>query len=255
MKRGLVYVAGMPIARADLNRAAEWMCEDAASDTPRVYVLVNAHSSKLVRDDRRYADLLNDTDLCVALPDGASVTRAAALLGYGDIGRCPGPDLLEVCCESCMREDIPVFLLGGHAGVAERLAANLTVRYPGLRVAGVATPPFGEWAETANRSLIQTVKDSGARLLWLGVSAPKQEVWAYEHAEELNLPIGCVGAAFDFNSGLKQRAPHFVRTVGLEWLFRLASEPRRLWKRYLVGNTLFVCAVLRYRKRAAGRGT
>jgi len=135
--------------------------------------------------------------------------------------------------------------------VADVLADSLRSRHDGLIVAGTATPPFGEWSAEENRRLVEAVKSSGARILFMGVSAPKQEIWAYEHVDELQMPIVCVGAAFDFGAGAKSRAPEWMRKAGIEWVHRLLSEPGRMWKRYLVGNTLFIWDVVRYGRRPA----
>lgn len=247
-------VAGIPVVRADLETATGMLVEDARSERARVYVLVNAHSAKLRRESEAYAAVLLDTASAVCLPDGASVTAAARMLGHGDIGRCPGPDLLEAACEECARQRIPVYLLGGGEGVAAGLAAALVARHPGLEVAGAATPPFGEWHEADSLAMIEAVRASGARVLWVGVSAPKQEVWAYRARSALGMPAVCVGAAFDFNTGAKPRAPRWMRRLGVEWLHRLLTEPRRTWKRYLVGNTLFMADVVRFGRRRFDSG-
>jgi len=246
-----VPIAGFPIWRARSAEASDYVMVDASALSPRTYVLVNAHSAKLRRESPEYAVLLADTDCCVNLPDGASVTYAARLLGYGDIGRCPGPDLMEDACAKAADGGIPVFLLGGADGVAPALGDALRSRHPGIVVAGTATPPFGEWSAEENRRLVEAVRTSGARILFMGVSAPKQEIWAYEHLDELQMPIVCVGAAFDFGTGTKSRAPEWMRKAGLEWAHRLLSEPGRMWKRYLVGNTLFIWDVIRYGRRSA----
>ena len=245
-------IAGIGISAGDLSAAVARVAEGASGRAVgATYVLINAHSAKLRRESAAYAALLADTECCVNLPDGASVTHVARLLGYGDIGRCPGPDLMEAVCAKAAVDGIPVFLLGGADGVAPALADALRSRHGGLMVAGTATPLFGEWSDEENRRLVAAVRESGACILFMGVSAPKQEIWAYEHLDELQMPIVCVGAAFDFGTGTKSRAPEWMRRMGLEWVFRLASEPRRMWKRYLVGNTLFIWDVLRYGRRLA----
>lgn len=246
-----LYIAGMPIVPADVQRAAELICEDARDGRSRVYVLVNAHSAKLRRESLGYAEVLFDGSRTSGLADGASVAAAARLLGYGPIGRAPGPDLLEACARSCAEESVSMFLLGGAEGVVAALAQALQGRYPALTLAGTATPPFGEWPEVESRRLVEAVRASGAQLLVMGVSAPKQEIWAYRFAEELAIPILCVGAAFDFNSGRKSRAPEWMRRLGIEWVHRLLTEPGRLWRRYLVGNTLFIADVVRFGTRSA----
>lgn len=213
--------------------------------------MVNAHSAKLRRESPAYAAVLADMDRCVNLPDGASVTYAARLLGYEGVGRCPGPDLMEEVCAGAAIEGTSIFLLGGAEGVAPALADALRSRHGGLVVAGTATPPFGEWSAEENHRLVEAVRSSGARILFVGVSAPKQELWAYEHLDELRMPVVCVGAAFDFGTGTKSRAPEWMRNAGIEWVHRLFSEPGRMWKRYLVGNTLFIWDVIRYGRRLA----
>lgn len=250
MSAPITMIAGIALRALDAS-AAVVRVADEGSGARHVYVLVNAHSAKLRRESLEYARLLADTDRCVNLPDGASVTYAARLLGHGDIGRCPGPDLMEAVCARAAVDGIPIFLLGGAEGVADALAEALRSRHEGLIVAGTATPPFGEWPEEASDRLVRAVKDSGARILFMGVSAPKQEIWAYEHLDEIQMPIVCVGAAFDFGTGTKSRAPEWMRKAGVEWVHRLVSEPGRMWKRYLVGNTLFVWDVIRYRRKLA----
>ena len=246
-----VAVAGVPVTAISTTIAAQEVCRGGWESRAATFVLVNAHSAKLRWDNPAYAALLADTDRCVNLPDGASVTYAARLLGYGDIGRCPGPDLMETVCAKAAEEGIAIFLLGGAQGVSDRLAGALQSRHQGLEIAGTATPPFGEWPEDENDRLVRAVRDSGARILLMGVSAPKQEIWAYEHLDQLNMPIVCVGAAFDFATGRKSRAPRWMRRAGLEWVHRLVTEPGRMWKRYLVGNTLFVWDVVRYGRKLA----
>lgn len=242
--------AGVSLRALDTVGAVERVIS-GGSEASRVYVLVNAHSAKLRRESPVYAALLADADRCVNLPDGASVTYAARLLGYGDIGRCPGPDLMESLCARAASDGIPIFLLGGAEGVAPALADALRLRHDGLIVAGTATPAFGEWSAEESLRLVEAVRASGARILFMGVSAPKQEIWAYEHLDELQMPIVCVGAAFDFGTGTKARAPEWMRKAGIEWVHRLLSEPGRMWKRYLVGNTLFIWDVVRYGRRLA----
>lgn len=247
----VLEVAGIPIMRTDQWCASMRACEDALQSRGLVFVLVNAHSAKLRRESPAYARLLADANRCVNLPDGASVTYAARLLGYGNIGRCPGPDLMEAICGQAAAEKTPIFLLGGGDGVAPALADALQSRHDGLIVAGTATPPFGEWSREENRRLVEAVRSSGARILFMGVSAPKQEIWAYEHLDEIQMPIVCVGAAFDFGTGAKSRAPEWMRRAGLEWIHRLLTEPGRMWKRYLVGNTLFLWDVIRFGRKPA----
>ena len=188
-------------------------------------------------------------DAVVPLADGASLALGAALVGHGRIGRCPGPDLFERASQRAALDGTRFYLLGGAEGVVDELTAVLRERFPGIQIVGTATPPFGVWTDELSRGLVEQVQESDADVLWLGVSAPKQELWAVRWHADVGRPIVCVGAAFDFLSGRKPRAPLWMRRIGAEWLFRLLSEPRRLLWRYLGGNAVFLFDLMRYRDK------
>lgn len=247
-----VHVAGLRVSRADIGRALDLIWEDAAAHRAHVYALVNGHSAMLRRRVPAYAATL-EAETTTGLPDGAPLAFGAQLLGLGSLGRSPGPDLLEAATARAAADATPMFLLGGGPGVADDLSGALRESYPGLQIVGTLTPPYGEWQSDGSLEMCTLVRESRARVLWLGVSAPKQEIWAHEFLSELGLPVVCVGAAFDFLAGRKRRAPKWMRSVGMEWLFRLASEPRRLWRRYLLGNAVFVADLLRYGTRRPGQ--
>lgn len=243
-----IHVAGLPVVKADVARALDALWDDARACRPRVYALVNGFSATLRREPA-YRALLLAADT-VPLADGTPMTVGALLTGQGRISRCPGADLLEAAAARAAAADgTSFYLLGGGGGVASELATRLSDRHPGLRIAGHATPPFGDWSDEESARLADAVVASEADIVWLGVSAPKQEIWAARWAPRMGLPVVCVGAAFDFLSGRKPRAPRWMRGIGLEWLFRLLSEPRRVWKRYLVGNAVFVLDLLRWGRR------
>lgn len=239
-------MAGLPVLPVDVEGALDLIWTDAAEGCGRTYVLVNGYSAQLRRGSQEYTRLLGEHDAVVPLPDGAPLAFGARLLGRKGFPRCPGPDLMEAAAERASLDSKRLYLLGGLQGVADTLADSLKQRFDGLQVAGTQSPPLGEWPDTLSHRLIEDVRTAGADILFLGVSAPKQEVWAHNHAGRLGIPVVCVGAAFDFLSGGKARAPRWMRTIGLEWVFRLVSEPRRLWKRYLFGNAVFVAAFLRH---------
>jgi N-acetylglucosaminyldiphosphoundecaprenol N-acetyl-beta-D-mannosaminyltransferase len=137
-------------------------------------------------------------------------------------------------------------LYGGAGGVPERLANNLQRRYPGLQIVGSFSPPFRPLTDEEDKQVVQAINEANPDFVWIGLSTPKQERWMATHANQLTAPVLVgVGAAFDFHSGLKTQAPRWMQRSGLEWLFRLASEPRRLWRRYSVNNPLFILLVLR----------
>lgn len=241
------YIAGLPVVVGGVPAAVSGLFADAGARAARVYVLVNAYSATLRRDPA-YASVLASPDI-VPLADGTPLTTGAFLTGQGKIGRCPGPDLMEAAAARAAEDGTSFFLLGGGPGVAEALAEALAARHTGLCIAGTLAPPFGEWSDAGSQAMCAAIRDSGADVVWLGVSAPKQEIWAHRWRVEVGRPIVCVGAAFDFLSGTKARAPRWMRAIGMEWLFRLISEPRRVWRRYLGGNAVFLFDLVRWGRR------
>jgi N-acetylglucosaminyldiphosphoundecaprenol N-acetyl-beta-D-mannosaminyltransferase len=179
-------------------------------------------------------------------PDGMPLVWLGRRLGFGQIKRVYGPDLMLALCEYSMGKAYSHFLYGGGPEVPEKLAEELKDRFPGLQVAGVYSPPFRELTPEEDEGVIKMINDSGAQIVWIGLSTPKQEKWMSSHLKKLkaSVLIG-VGAAFDIHSGLKPQAPAWMRNSGLEWLFRLITEPKRLWKRYAINNPMFVALAAR----------
>jgi N-acetylglucosaminyldiphosphoundecaprenol N-acetyl-beta-D-mannosaminyltransferase len=179
-------------------------------------------------------------------PDGMPLVWLGRRLGFGQIKRVYGPDLMLALCEHSMGKAYSHFLYGGGPEVPEKLAEELKDRFPGLQVAGVYSPPFRELTPDEDEGVIKMINDSGAQIVWIGLSTPKQEKWMSSHLKKLKAPVLIgVGAAFDIHSGLKPQAPAWMRNSGLEWLFRLITEPKRLWKRYAINNPMFVALAAR----------
>lgn len=166
-------------------------------------------------------------------PDGMSVVWLLKILGHREVGRVTGTDLmLDICAHSGER-GWRHFLYGGELGVGERLAGVLRDRFPGLRIAGWLSPPFGDIGPEEDEAIVSQINQSSADIVWVGISSPKQERWMGSHLGRVTAPVLVgVGAAFDFLTGRKPRAPVWMQRTGLEWVYRLASDPRRLWRRY-----------------------
>lgn len=206
----------------------------------RHYVCVrDVHGLMLCRGDDAYRRLHNRAGLVV--PDGMPLVWAARLRGHRHAGRVSGADLMMALCRAGAADGRRHFFLGGAPGVAEKLAARLRETVPGLRIVGAVGPPIWPWPPAEDRRLVRMINDSGADVVWIGLGSPKQEQWMAANRDRLDpsVLIG-VGAAFDFLAGTKRRAPLWMRRVGLEWLHRLISEPRRLWRRYLLVTPRFV---------------
>lgn len=177
--------------------------------------------------------------------DGLPLAWVARLRG-ADAERVCGPDVMLTLCDRGRALGLRHYFVGGGEGVADQLAAALSERFPGIAVAGTATPPFRELTEPEDAALVEAINVAAPDIVWVGLGSPKQELWAEAHAARLATGlILAVGAAFDFHSGRLRRAPRWMRRVGLEWLFRLIMEPRRLLRRYLVTNSQFLILLAR----------
>jgi N-acetylglucosaminyldiphosphoundecaprenol N-acetyl-beta-D-mannosaminyltransferase len=188
--------------------------------------------------DAYFKTILNATDLVV--PDGTPLVYIGRNRGHVLPRRVYGPDLLLEFCAATEAQGYRHFFYGGAPGTAERLAQSLQVRFPGLQIAGALSPPFRPLNTEEDAEIMATIARSTPDLLWVGLGTPKQERWMHEHKGRLSVPVMVgVGAAFDILSGARQQAPRWMREHGLEWLFRLRQEPRRLWRRYLIGGVQF----------------
>jgi N-acetylglucosaminyldiphosphoundecaprenol N-acetyl-beta-D-mannosaminyltransferase len=237
-----------PVDRISMEYAALLVTEallHRGALPPLTIVGPNAHLVNLAERNRRFAEAMRAADL--AVPDGISVVMASRLLRVPIPERVTGGDLMERLCAEAAVYGFRLFFLGGLPGAAIMAANNLRRRYPGLKICGSYCPRLGfenDPAETEHiRHMINVYEPD---LLCVAFGAPKQEIWMQENRGRLRVgAILPVGAAFDTQSGLRRRAPELFQRLGLEWLFRLAMEPRRLWRRYLIGNAQFALLVLR----------
>jgi N-acetylglucosaminyldiphosphoundecaprenol N-acetyl-beta-D-mannosaminyltransferase len=205
-------------------------------------------------DDPGYNALMEAADLVT--PDGMPLVWGLRLLGVPDASRVYGPDLTPLVCEEAARRGVPVGFYGGQDDVLDDLAASLTARYAGLRIAYRWSPPFRPLTAEEEAKVVDDLVRSGTRVLFVGLGTPKQERWMADHKGLPMVMLG-VGAAFDFLSGRKRQAPRALQGLGLEWLYRLVHEPRRLWRRYLYRNPRFVAlfAAQLLRQRQTRRST
>lgn len=186
---------------------------------------------------------LNQLDL--ATPDGQPVRWALAWLHHIKLAdRVYGPTLMLKLCEKAQQERLPIFLYGSRPAVIEALEINLISHFPRLVIAGKEPSKFRCAYPQEKQEIVQRIKQSQAALTFVGMGCPRQEVWIYEFRSELQIPLVAVGASFDFHAGLLPQAPAALQRVGLEWLFRFFIEPKRLWKRYLFLNPLYIWLLL-----------
>ena len=238
-----VNILGVGVGAVNLDTAMEiidgWIArrEKQYATLTNVHCVMECQASEEVRRVHNNAGLVN--------PDGVPLVWVCRLLGHANVGRVYGPDLLEAMCAKSAETGYRHFFYGGAEGVAQHLGNELQRRYPGLAVAGAHSPPLRGFGEMEEDAVIEAINATGPDIVWVGLGAPKQEQWMADHRHRLSAPalIG-VGAAFDFLTGRKPQAPRFMQRSGTEWIFRLCTEPRRLWLRYLKYNPLFVLLVL-----------
>jgi len=183
----------------------------------------------------------------LAVPDGQPLVWALRALGHARATRVYGPDLMAHFCARAAASGTPIYLYGGRTPEAlELLEARLRERFPGLRIVGGFSPPFRALSAEEERDVVAAIDASGAEVVWVGTGQPKQEKWMLAMRPRLRAPLLVgVGAAFDFHAGLVSQAPAWMQRNGLEWVYRLSREPRRLWRRYARYNPLFVVGFVR----------
>lgn len=237
-----VDTLGVGVSALNLDRAME-VIEGWIEAGARTYVCVTPVAGVMAcQRDPELRRIFNASGMTT--PDGMPIVWLLRLLGHRSVGRVYGPDLLRAVCRRSESAGWRHHFYGGLPGVAERLAGRLQAEHRGLQIAGFGTPPIPWEPGREDRQAVDTINSSGADIVWVGLSTPKQERWMAIHRAGLQAPVLIgVGAAFDFLSGVKPQAPRWMQRAGLEWLFRLASEPRRLWPRYLADNPLFVVLV------------
>lgn len=205
----------------------------------RVVHLCNAHNLLLAAKHERYRTIMNSGDL--NLPDGAATVLAGWLLGARPQGRVAGADLLAAVCSWGVDRSVRHFFYGGTPASLEAMISALGSAYPGIKIAGFYAPPFRPLTKEETEEVSRTINEAGAQIVWVGLGTPKQDEWmeAFRGRLDGSVLVG-IGAVFDFLSGTRTRAPRWMQCSGFEWLHRLGTEPRRLWRRYLVGNPEFV---------------
>ncbi len=244
-----IPVIGLPIAATTYTGAVEWILTHATK-ADRAYAVeaANTHVAALARHDPAFGESMRKFDLIV--PDGMPLVWAVntQLPATEKLtARVYGPTLmLETLLATQDRGEFRHFLLGGKESTLTKLKQSFTTRFPGTAIAGMYSPPFGEWPADEFDRVCEKIRTSGANLIWIGLGCPKQEHWIANHKNLL--PPGVyfgIGAAFAFHAGEVKQSPPIFQKLGLEWAYRLAMEPRRLFKRYFTYNTLFLYHLLR----------
>lgn len=236
-------MVGAFIDAVDWDEAIQRISSWASERQSRYVCICNVHSVVTGRLDAGFGQVLSGADM--ATPDGGPVAWMLRRLGFPDQSRINGPDLMWKYCEHAEKAGQLVFLYGGAQDSLDKLVAVLAVRFPGLKVAGAYSPPFRKLSDKEDEAIVEMINSSGAHVVWVSLGCPKQENWMARHRGVINAVTIGVGAAFDYHTGVIKRAPVWMQDRSLEWLHRLCSEPRRLWRRYLVTNSLFIYFAIR----------
>lgn len=236
-------ILGVPVSTLDLPACASlimrWARDEARAEGPRTICATSVHGLIEGWRDPAFRAVLNDAALIT--PDGMPLVWVGWLRGRSGMSRVYGPDLMLEICRLSAGTGVRHFFYGGAPGIAERLADRLVVRFPGLSVAGWYSPPFRELTPTELEEVVARVNGASPDVVWAGLGTPRQERWAGAVRARLRAKVvATVGAAFDFHAGRLRQAPRLLQRAGLEWAYRLAQEPGRLWRRYLRNNPLFV---------------
>lgn len=240
--RGKVSVLGVQVDAVDYEAAVSRTIGAARARSPFMVTALPVHGIMTGARDAPHRYRLNRFDLLV--PDGQPVRWAMNLLyRIGLRHRVYGPNLMLALCERLAEEKLPLYLFGSREETLAQLRANLLRRFPTLRIAGSQPGRYRQVTRQERDEIAATIRDSGAAVTFVGLGCPRQEIWAYENRDALSMPLVCVGAAFDFHAGAVPQAPRPLQDAGLEWAFRLAKEPRRLWRRYVLLNPMYVAMV------------
>jgi N-acetylglucosaminyldiphosphoundecaprenol N-acetyl-beta-D-mannosaminyltransferase len=236
------YILRMRVDGTSYAAAAARVLEWASEGLGRYVCVANVHMVMEAFDNLTFRNVVNGAALIT--PDGMPLVWVLRALGLREQTRVYGPTLLLHVCEQAVKAGVPVGLYGGTQQSLVAMRQFLATRFPDLQVAYAFAPPFRPLTPEEDKQVVADIVDSGARILFVGLGCPKQEHWMAAHRAQLPLVQVGVGAAFDFHSGRVRQAPEVLQSVGLEWLFRLAMEPKRLWRRYLLHNPRFVVLIL-----------
>jgi N-acetylglucosaminyldiphosphoundecaprenol N-acetyl-beta-D-mannosaminyltransferase len=240
-----IEVLGLPVRPLDMRALVASVVNRARARIPTTGMYANAHTCNLAAKDQQFRRALRGCDLLYA--DGASVVWASRFSTSKKLlpQRMTAADYFPKMVQACAEQNVSIFMLGNQPGVTTTASRRLQIEYPALRIVGTH---HGHFDLAESPAVINKINAAKPDILFVGMSSPRQELWLAQHAQEIDAPVRwCVGALFDYIAGLEPRGPAWLCAHGGEWLFRLLADPGGKWKRYLIGNPLFVYHALRWR--------
>lgn len=238
-----VNILGVGVSAIRMQDALHQIDAWIAGEQPHYVCITGVHGIIESQRDGAIRQIHNQAGMVT--PDGMPLVWLSRLRGHAHVERVYGPDLMLAACEQSVVKGYRHFFYGGAQGIPEKLSHNLRKRFPGLEVVGTYSPPFRPLTAEEEAAIVERINASDPDILWVGLSTPKQERWMADHLGRVRAKVMIgVGAAFDFHAGVKPQAPAWMQRIGMEWFFRLLSEPRRLGRRYLKNNPMFIALVL-----------
>lgn len=232
-----------PVSTLTFDDQINLMLSWAKQKQSRMICVANVHMLVEAWKDTHFASLLKQADLVT--PDGMPLVWMLKLLGYKQAQRVAGMDIFQAVCQQAAMEKVSIFLLGSSPEVLTKISQRLKTEFPALQIAGTESPPFRPLAPTADMGMVQTINESGAGILFVALGCPKQELWMAQHKDKIQSVMIGVGGVFPVYAGILKETPKLMQNLGLEWLFRLLQEPKRLWKRYATTIPIFIWLMLK----------
>jgi N-acetylglucosaminyldiphosphoundecaprenol N-acetyl-beta-D-mannosaminyltransferase len=222
-----------------INLIIDW----ANKSLSKMVCVSNVHMLVEAWQNSNFADVLKDSDLVT--PDGMPLVWMMKILGHKQAQRVAGMDIFQEVCKQAQAKQISIFLLGSETHVLDKISQRLQTEFPDLEIAGTESPPFRPLSSTADMDMVQAVNTSGAKILFVALGCPKQELWMAQHRDKIQAVMIGVGGVFPVYAGVLKETPKFMQVSGLEWVFRLSQEPRRLWKRYATTIPIFIWLMIK----------
>ncbi len=229
---GVNYAIGTP------EGAVSYVLDHVRELAGQYICFSNVHTTVMAKEHSKYCEALNGS--AFTFPDGSPIARTQRRAGYNKAERIAGPDFMENVFRKSMDGSVTHFFYGSSQKTLDSLKRELEVRYPGIVIKGMYSPPFRKLTPEEDQAAVDMINNSGADIIWIGLGAPKQENWMQSHKGQINGVMMGVGAGFDFHARTIRRAPVWIQKLGFEWLFRLIQDPTRLFRRYLVTNIKYV---------------
>lgn len=231
-------ILGVDVAVTDMNRTLHYLCDNLDALRGKYICVSNVHTIVTAYDDEKYRNIQNGA--VMVLPDGKPLSIVQKKRGFSEAKKVSGPDLMPEIFRISEEKEYTHYFYGSTEETLDNLILNLKKQFPNLKIAGICAPPFRPLTELEDENIVSAINATNADFLWVGLGAPKQEIWMAEHEDRVRSIMIGVGAGFDFHAGTVKRAPKWMQMCCLEWLYRLFQDPKRLLKRYAVTNVKFL---------------